>query len=495
MIAIYARQSADRPDSISVEQQIELCEYEARGEETRVYADKGYSGKNTDRPRFTRMMQDIREGQIRAVIVYKLDRISRSILDFSNMMEEFSRYRVQFISATEKFDTSSPVGNAMLNICIVFAQLERETIQKRVADAYSSRSRRSFYMGGPIPYGFRKVPAVISGVHTSMYEPVPEEAKAVRLIYERYSRPDTSYGDVIKELDRLGIKKRGKAWARPRIREILLNPIYVRADLDVYRFFIANGAEVEASPSEFSGENGCYSYRSRPSDKKSTASLEDIRIVPAPHKGIVEPGLWLKCREKCMARKQVIPTQKAKNSWLTGKIKCGECGYALTARNYSHDRRYLLCSHRLDTGACCGAGTLYTAETEQLVYGEMRKKLAQFTGLTRPAPVGQDIRRTTLELELAWADKEISALLEKVANSDEALFRYINERISVLDRRRTEIKEQLRELSRKSPTADRPVIRPTEWEELSFEDKRQVTDALIRVIYASGKKLIIQWRV
>lgn len=126
-IAIYARKSVFREDSISVESQVEFCEYEARGEDYLVYKDNGYSGKNTDRPDFQKMMNDIKAGKIKKVIVYKLDRISRSVLDFSEMMQEFQKYNVSFVSATEHFDTSSPMGRAMLNICIVFAQLERET--------------------------------------------------------------------------------------------------------------------------------------------------------------------------------------------------------------------------------------------------------------------------------------------------------------------------------------------------------------------------------
>ena len=134
MIAIYARQSVEKEDSISIESQIEMCTYEARGEAFLVYKDKGFSGKNTNRPEFQRMMQDIRTGRkgITKVIVYKLDRISRSILDFSNMMDIFGKLGVEFSSATEKFDTSTPMGRAMLNICITFAQLERETTQQRV---------------------------------------------------------------------------------------------------------------------------------------------------------------------------------------------------------------------------------------------------------------------------------------------------------------------------------------------------------------------------
>lgn len=154
--ALYSRQSVERVDSISIESQLEYCKYETRGNPYKEYIDRGYSGKNTNRPAFEEMLEDIRQGKISRVIVYKLDRISRSILDFANMMDIFQKYNVEFVSSTERFDTSTPIGRAMLNICIVFAQLERETIQKRVTDAYYSRCKRGFYMGGRITYGFAK---------------------------------------------------------------------------------------------------------------------------------------------------------------------------------------------------------------------------------------------------------------------------------------------------------------------------------------------------
>ena len=87
--AIYARQSVDKKDSISIESQIEFCKYELKGGNCKEYTDKGYSGKNTDRPKFQELVRDIKRGLIAKVVVYKLDRISRSILDFANMMELF----------------------------------------------------------------------------------------------------------------------------------------------------------------------------------------------------------------------------------------------------------------------------------------------------------------------------------------------------------------------------------------------------------------------
>lgn len=419
--AIYARQSVERADSISIERQIELCSYETHGRGYTTYIDRGYSGKNTNRPQFSRMMNDIMNGSVKTVVVYKLDRISRSVLDFAKMMEIFGRYQVKFISATEKFDTSSPMGNAMLNICVIFAQLERETIQRRVADAYYSRCRRSFYMGGRIPYGFRKVPVIIDGIHTSMYEPVPDEAEVIRLIFGMYAEPFVSLGDVINRLNELGIKKRGVNWSRSGIRETLLNPIYVRADKCIYDFFVGNGADVVNQPSDFIGENGCYSYKSR-SASGGSCTEEKEQIVIAPHAGITEAELWLECRRKCSARKQMIPSLKAKNSWLCGKVKCGKCGYALIVRKSGAcQKRYLMCSNRLNSKTCDGAGTIYADELEDFVLDEMRSKAVQ-CGI------------------LEYQDLMM-------------------------------------------------------WEELGFDDRRQVTDKLVRAVYATDKNITLKWRI
>ena len=207
---IYSRQSVDKADSISIESQIEYCRYETRGGPCRIFSDKGYSGKNTDRPAFRRMMEALRQGGASRVIVYKLDRISRSILDFAGMIEEFQRLGVEFVSCTEKCDTATPMGRAMLSICIVFAQLERETIQMRVADAYAARMKHGFFMGGHVPYGFALEDAVLDGVHTRRYVPQPEEAEHIRLICALYADRKNSIGDVLRLLE-----ENGSACGRP----------------------------------------------------------------------------------------------------------------------------------------------------------------------------------------------------------------------------------------------------------------------------------------
>ena len=204
--------------------------YELRGGNHKDYQDRDYSGKNTDRPKFQELLADIRQGLIRRVVVYELDRISRSILDFATMMELFQQYNVEFVSSTEKFDTSTPMGRAMLNICIVFAQLERETIQKRVTDAYYSRCQRGFHMSGAAPYGFKLEPTTIQGIRTKMMIPDPATANIARLMFEMYAEPSTSFGDIARYFAENNILIYGKELKRGFISQRLRNPIYAQAD-------------------------------------------------------------------------------------------------------------------------------------------------------------------------------------------------------------------------------------------------------------------------
>ena len=203
--AIYARQSIDKADSISVESQIEFCRYETRGAPCMVFTDKGYSGKNLERPGFQDLMNATRRGEVKRILCYKLDRCSRSILDFSNFMEELQRYGVEFVSCTEKFDTSTPMGRAMLSICIVFAQLERETIQQRVRDAYHARCRKGFYMGGRVPFGYRLEPYILDGKKTARYVIEESEAKILRFLYQEYATPLSSLQTLVDGLQKAGI--------------------------------------------------------------------------------------------------------------------------------------------------------------------------------------------------------------------------------------------------------------------------------------------------
>ena len=502
--AIYGRQSVDREDSISIESQIEYCQYETRGGRYKTFADKGYSGKNTARPQFQEMLEAIRRGEVKRVICYKLDRISRSILDFATMMAEFQEYGVEFVSCTEKFDTSTPMGRAMLNICIVFAQLERETIQMRVCDAYVSRSRKGFYMGGRIPYGYKKEPHVIDGKRTSHYVPIPEEAEIVRLIFSMYARPQTSYGDIVRYLLENGIvnsRSKNGAWDRCRIAEMIKNPIYVRADLDVYRFYRDQGTNIHNSPEDFIGHFGCYLFSEKGAGRKQ-CHLNGQHLVLAPHEGIVASDIWLKARVKCLNNKQVTKPLKASNTWLAGKIKCGKCGYALTIRKCrlkTRTVRYFICSRRMQTNRCEGVGGILADDFEAFVLQEMREHIRQFETLTPPLQAPEDPRVHALNVKIEQTTEEISKLLDKVSSANDVLMDYINRRAKELDTQLTSYREEISQLSpiQSSRQCDVGQIRGymEKWDMLRFEDKRAVVDQLIFVIKAAQDSAEIIWKI
>lgn len=499
--AIYARQSIEKIDSISVESQVDFCKYETRGSEYKEYIDRGFSGKNINRPAFEKMISDIEKGLVKKVIVYKLDRISRSILDFSNMMEIFQKYNVEFVSSTEKFDTSTPIGRAMLNICIVFAQLERETIQKRVTDAYYSRSKKGFYMGGRVPYGFKLEDTIIDGIKTSKYVPVNDEVEQIKLMYSIYSQPNKSLGDVLRHFNEHGIKHlRGKIWCTARISELLRNPIYVRADSDIYDFYKSQGANVINDAADFIGENGCYLYKGE-TEKPKQYSLQDKHVVIAPHKGFISSSQWLQCRMKCLNNRQVAKSYKAKNSWLVGKVKCRNCGYALVVRKSDRKRktiiRYFVCSNKTASGLCDGCGTVRADELEQFMFENIKQRLADFNVLKSKTDYTTDPKINECKIKISQLDNEINELLEKVLTANDILMRYINERIEKLDAERKQASKELVSLTNNTQSTDMKQITNyvSHWEETSFEDKLLVVDALIDVIHISDGNIRVTWKI
>ena len=496
--AIYARQSVDKKDSISIESQIDFCKYELKGGNYQEYQDKGYSGKNTDRPRFQELVRDIEKGLIGRVVVYKLDRISRSIIDFANMMELFQRYNVEFVSSTEKFDTSTPMGRAMLNICIVFAQLERETIQKRVTDAYYSRCQKGFHMSGNAPYGYRLEPTVMDGIRTKMMVPDPEAAERVRLMFEMYDEPHTSFGDITRYFAEEGIGFRGKELHRSTLSALLKNPAYTQADLDVYEFFKSQGADIVNDVADFSGTNGCYLYQGRDVALQKTQSLKDQILVVAPHEGLVPSDLWLRCRKKLLNNTTFGGSRKAQHTWLAGKIKCGRCGAALVSFHNSMIISYLRCRRRADDKSCEGAGTLRICEIEHSIYGEMVQKLKAFQTLTGGNPTKASPKLTALHVELAQVEAEIEKLLDTLTGANAVLLSYANSKIEELDAKRQSLTKAIADMTAGavSPEQIKRISNHLDnWDNISFDDRREVADGLISVIKVTEDAVQIEWKI
>ena len=342
-------------------------------------------------------------------------------------------------------------------------------------------------MGGPVPFGFRRIPAVLGGVHTSVYVPEPEEAAQLSLIYRLYADPAVSLGEVAARLRAEGMQKRGRDWERARIREVLRNPVYVQADRQVYAFFAARGAQLVNPQSDYIGENGCYCYKNREASGDG-GCLRNRRIVLAPHRGLIPADLWLACQQK----NTKAPTARhGDGSWLSGLLYCGACGSGLTAKQGSRGR-YLYCARRLHKGVCSGIGTLEAGALEQAVEQlvlDRRNGLGTLYGETLPDPA-----LTGLEHALTETEQELAALLEKLPQADAALFSYINNRVTGLHLRRAQLEGQLAEQTAKA--SGQGILPDAElWRSLSPADRRRAAGVLIRRVEADPEQITICWRL
>ena len=142
------------------------------------YDDGGYSGGSTDRPNLQRLLDDIRARKIDVIVVYKVDRLTRSLADFAKLVELFDAHVVSFVSVTQQFNTTTSMGRLTLNVLLSFAQFEREVTSERIRDKISASKRKGLWVGGPLPLGYEMKDGKIAVIE--------DEAERVRLIYRRY---------------------------------------------------------------------------------------------------------------------------------------------------------------------------------------------------------------------------------------------------------------------------------------------------------------------
>ncbi len=235
--AVYTRKSSEEgleQDFNSLHAQREACEAFIRsqaGEGWRLiktaYDDAGFSGGNVERPALQKLLTDIRERRVDVVVVYKVDRLTRSLPDFAKMVEVFDSHGVSFVAVTQQFNTTTSMGRLTLNVLLSFAQFEREVTGERIRDKIAASKQKGMWMGGTVPLGYdvRERRLVINQA----------EAEKVRLIYQLYLELG-SVRLVKTELDRrgliskvrlskAGVRSGGYRFGRGALYEMLANPI------------------------------------------------------------------------------------------------------------------------------------------------------------------------------------------------------------------------------------------------------------------------------
>ena len=340
-IAVYSRKSKFTGKGESVQNQEELCREYVRvhyGEDALnrliVYEDEGFSGGDLNRPGFKNMMDAARKKRFQALIVYRLDRISRNISDFAGLIEELTRLDIDFVSIKEQFDTGTPMGRAMMYIASVFSQLERETIAERIRDNMHELAKTGRWLGGTTPTGYASetVESVSPGGKTKRacrLRLIPEEADKVRLIYSLYLELDSLAGTEAR-LMQLGIQtKNGRSFTRFSIRGILQNPVYLTADLEAYEYFEQSGSEIFSEKEAFDGAHGMMVYnRTRQEKGRTTKLLPPGQWIVAvgDHPGLIPGGRWTAVQKSLEQNKIKSYRKPRKNEALaTGLLFCS-CG-------------------------------------------------------------------------------------------------------------------------------------------------------------------------
>jgi len=237
--AVYTRKSSEEgleQDFNSLHAQREACESFVRsqqGEGWRLinthYDDGGFSGGTMERPALQRLLEDIRQKLVDTVVVYKVDRLTRSLSDFAKMVEVFDACGVSFVAVTQQFNTTTSMGRLTLNVLLSFAQFEREVTGERIRDKIAASKRKGMWVGGLAPLGYE--------ARDRKLEILPSEAKKVRHIFQRYSELG-SVRLLKDELDGGGVRSKvrvskngkrsgGESFSRGALYTLLRNPIYI----------------------------------------------------------------------------------------------------------------------------------------------------------------------------------------------------------------------------------------------------------------------------
>lgn len=426
-VAIYSRKSKYTGKGESIENQIEMCKdyyFRMYGSDVEfsIYEDEGFTGGNLNRPKFQELLKDIKLKKFKALICYRLDRISRSVADFSSTLEILQSNNTDFISIKENFDTSTPMGRAMIYISSVFAQLERETIAERVRDNMIQLSKTGRWLGGTPPLGFDSIRESyidenFKERNLSKLTKNNEELKIVKEIFKSYKETE-SLNQTSKYFIINNIKgKLGGDLDKSGITNILQNPVYVKADDKVFNYLRSEGYEVFGEPNG----NGLLRYSQDTKDKIAAVSK---------HKGIIEADEWLEIQKILKSNTFKAPNSKSNTALLTGLLKCGNCGSNMNIKYGSiyknNDRAfYYKCSNKTKSGgARCNSSNIKGDVAERLVletilsYNE-DKLMKELESLIEKSRNVEIVKPKNLEKEISFLEDKNKRLISKLSLTDD----------------------------------------------------------------------------
>jgi site-specific DNA recombinase len=529
-IAIYSRKSKFTGKGESIGNQIELCKeyiqihYGADAlNHLLVYEDEGFSGGNLNRPDFKKMMTAAKEGKFKAIIVYRLDRISRNISDFASLIQELSRLNIAFVSIREQFDTTSPMGRAMMYIASVFSQLERETIAERIRDNMHELAKTGRWLGGTTPTGYasesvKSITVDGKAKKACKLRLIPEEAELVKTIFALFTE-NKSLTITEAELMKRGITtKRGNHFTRFSIKNILQNPVYLIADEEAYHFFVSRKAELFSDHDAFDGEHGLLAYNRTDQEKgRSTIYLPISQWIVSvgQHPGLIPGKVWVGVQELLEQNKsKSFRRPRSNEALLTGLLycRCGSRMYPKLTKRTTADGKpiytYVCKMKERSQRSICNSKNV-NGNTLDLAIIEQIKSLEEdsstfITQLERSRQfytgnkMQYEEQLANLRDKKAETEKKIETLVDSLVELDTSTARsYVTKRIEQLHQNIESIDANIRELEALTSQnalsdIEFDVLRQllsvfhSSIDEMTLEQKRSAVRTLVRKVIWDG---------
>ncbi len=453
-----------------------------------IYRDPGKSGGSLNRPALQRLLGDIRAGKIHKIVVYKIDRLTRSINDFLKLCEDFEKYGVQFASTTQQIDTGTSSGRLLLRILLEFSQFEREMVQERTRDKRWGMAKMGMWTGGYIPIGYsnQDKKLVIN----------PEEARIVKQLFELYSQLG-NLSHVAAQLNRNGYKTKyrvakngkklsGTRWDKKKVALVLANPVYIGK----IRFI----------------------------DPKTRKEY----IFDGLHQPVItDMKLWEQTRV-ILGKNRDLRKSYKQNKYellLSGLVKCGTCGTMMSNSSKGKNGKlylYYKCTSVCETGKeACPVRTVSAAELDRAVVEALKqlgaddkileKSIREADKLQREGigTFGDERRRLTQkQSELKEQIRQTIALLKRLPDGTQ--FNTVVEELAGMEKSAAEMREEFLRVQTNIDIMERQSIDAETYKrlfrqfgemyaELNFEEQRSLIMLLVREVLYTPRQMTIKF--
>jgi site-specific DNA recombinase len=487
--AIYTRKSTDENmdnDFNSLDAQREAAQNYIRSQQAAGwlalsdrYDDGAYTGANMDRPALQRLLGDVRAGRVDIIVIYKIDRLSRCLLDFAKLVEELERHKVSLVAVTQQFNTTTSMGRLTLNVLLSFAQFEREQVAERIRDKIAATRKKGKYIGGVPPLGY-DVDRLAKRLVVS-----PGEALLVRQIFRRFLELGCAV-KLIKELNdtgcrtkgwvtKKGTKRPGQTWHKNNIYRMLRNPLYI-------------------GKVEYKGE-----------------------IYAGEHEPIIDQALWDQVQKAIAvpARTRGNRNRSQTPGLLKGILRCGHCGTSMAVHfteRHGRQYRYYVCHNASSTAYDnCPVKSVAAGIIEDAVKARLRRVfrspevIKQTLGAIRRKQNDEyravEVARFKVEEELAGINACGQQLVQSLRAADTSFVRGELDRLDrnkeALQTRLAELDEQLAVLGPEEPAPEAVsrelTVLDNIWDNLFPGEQQRLVQTVIEqaTLYADRLELVM----